>query len=58
MKSVAFVLLVQGTKNEKKRIKKEQDEEGKRRRLRVFVLFFARVAGKHISFDRRDKLEI
>ena len=58
MESVAFVLLVQGIQDEKKRIKKEQVEEGKRRRLRVFVLFFARVAAKHISFERRDKPEI
>jgi hypothetical protein len=58
MESVAFVLLVQGIQDEKKRIKKEQDEEGKRRRLRVFVLFFTTVAAKHISFERRDKLEI
>ena len=40
MESVAFVLLVQGIQDEKKRIKKEQDEEGKRRRLGVFVLLF------------------
>ena len=51
MESVAFVLLVQGIQDEKKRIKKEQDEEGKRRRLRVFVLFFTTVAAKHISLN-------
>ena len=58
MESVAFVLLVQGIQDEKKRIKKEQDEEGEASPSSGFRPLFYNSRSETDQFERRDKLEI